>query len=46
MTTDRKSQKWDIEEKWFSSSEAARYLSASVDKVQYKSREVTGYVQE
>src|SRR5438093_8385023 len=33
MTTKRKSQKWGTEKKWFSSSEAARYLDVSVDTV-------------
>ena len=33
MTTKRKSQKWGTEKKWFSSSEAARYLGVSVDTI-------------
>src|SRR5438876_3821336 len=33
MTTKRKSQRWGTEKKWFSASEAARYLDVSVDKV-------------
>jgi len=33
MTTKRKSHKWGTEKKWFSASEAARYLDVSVDKV-------------
>src|SRR5438876_3100527 len=33
MTTKRKSQRWGTEKKWFSASEAARYLGLSVDKV-------------
>jgi excisionase family DNA binding protein len=33
MTTKRKSQRWGTEKKWFSASEAARYLGVSVDKV-------------
>src|SRR5437870_609451 len=33
MTTKRKSHKWGTEKKWFSASEAARYLNISVDKV-------------
>jgi excisionase family DNA binding protein len=33
MTTKRKSQRWGTEKKWFSSSEAARYLGVSVDTI-------------
>ena len=33
MTTKRKPQRWGTEKKWFSASEAARYLGVSVDKV-------------
>src|SRR2546425_4667574 len=33
MTTKHKPQRWGTEEKWFSASEAARYLNISVDKV-------------
>ena len=33
MTTKRKPQRWGTEKKWFSTSEAARYLGVSVDKV-------------
>ena len=33
MTTKRKSPRWGTEKKWFSASEAARYLGVSVDKV-------------
>ena len=33
MTTKRKSHRWGTEKKWFSASEAARYLDVSVDKV-------------
>src|SRR2546426_10526607 len=33
MTTKRKLQRWGTEKKWFSASEAARYLGVSVDKV-------------
>jgi len=33
MTTKRKSRKWGTEKKWFSSSEAARYLGVSVDTI-------------
>ena len=33
MTTKRKPQRWGTEKKWFSASEAARYLNISVDKV-------------
>jgi excisionase family DNA binding protein len=33
MTTKRKSQRWGTEKRWFSASEAARYLDVSVDKV-------------
>jgi len=33
MTTKRKPQRWGTEKKWFSASEAARYLDVSVDKV-------------
>jgi len=33
MTIKRKSQRWGTEKKWFSASEAARYLGVSVDKV-------------
>lgn len=33
MTTKRKPQRWSTEKKWFSASEAARYLGVSVDKV-------------
>src|SRR3989442_12436118 len=32
MTTKRKPQRWGTEKKWFSASEAARYLNISVDK--------------
>ena len=33
MTTKHKSQRWGTEKKWFSSSEAARYLGVSVDTI-------------
>src|SRR5439155_21672687 len=33
MTTKRKSHRWGTEKRWFSASEAARYLDVSVDKV-------------
>src|SRR5437667_2532723 len=33
MTTKRKSHRWGTEKKWFSSSEAARYLGVSVDTI-------------
>src|SRR6266550_3664933 len=33
MTTKRKPRRWGTEKKWFSASEAARYLNISVDKV-------------
>src|SRR5712691_3348101 len=33
MTTKRKSQRWGTEKKWFSSSEAARYVGVSVDTI-------------
>jgi excisionase family DNA binding protein len=33
MTTKRKSQRWGTEKKWFSSSEAARYLGVSADTI-------------
>ena len=33
MTTKRKSQRWGTGKKWFSSSEAARYLGVSVDTI-------------
>src|SRR2546426_755150 len=33
MTTKRKSRRWGTEKKWFSSSEAARYLGVSVDTI-------------
>src|SRR3989442_10808464 len=33
MTIKRKSQRWGTEKKWFSSSEAARYLGLSVDTI-------------
>src|SRR5437667_8545017 len=33
MTTKRKSHKWGTGKKWFSSSEAARYLGVSVDTI-------------
>src|SRR3989442_4169188 len=33
MTTKRKSKRWGTEKKWFSSSEAARYLGVSVDTI-------------
>src|SRR5947199_9672970 len=33
MTTKQKPQRWGTEKKWFSASEAARYLDVSVDKV-------------
>src|SRR3989442_14058323 len=33
MTSTRKSQRWGTEKKWFSSSEAARYLGVSVDTI-------------
>ncbi len=33
MTTKRNPQRWGTEKKWFSASEAARYLNISVDKV-------------
>src|SRR5437870_6567748 len=33
MATKGKSQRWGTEKKWFSSSEAARYLGVSVDTI-------------
>src|SRR3989442_7208821 len=33
MTTKRKARRWGTEKKWFSSSEAARYLGVSVDTI-------------